>query len=86
MSDPYLDKVAAQRAQEDLEMSTCPDCLFMTTPSRSLHISSHRTAVEVKQEAPVYTHENMPGEYAYKSKGVAEGEKMHPSYRPPKEK
>ena len=27
--------------------------------------------------------ENMPGAYAYKSKGVPEGEKMHPNYRPP---
>lgn len=29
--------------------------------------------------------ENMPGEYAYKSKGMPKGEVMHKSYRPPQE-
>lgn len=43
-------------------------------------VSSPLSQDETPQREPS---ENIPGAFAYKSKGVPEGDKMHPNYRPP---
>lgn len=82
MSDPYLDKLHKQRIQRAQEMARCPQCKSYqgTTPTID-HLMDHRRLALVKPESDAhieYSHDAPSEQYAYKSKGMTDGDKMSP--------
>lgn len=88
MSDPYLDKLDAQRALWRSEMKDCPLCLANPDSRAPLvdHIWDHREELSLQQidtpqsDANIeYDHDAPADHYPYKSKGMDDAASMHPS-------
>lgn len=90
MSDQtYETKVITQRITDEEEMRHCAKCRQMTSPSRSLHLVSHRDTEEIQATARsrqevealpgAYSHDAPSEHYPYKQKGMAAASAMHPS-------
>lgn len=85
MSDPYLDKLEAQRARWVHEMPVCPQC--RANPDSKTPIVDHIWG-HTSPEAPLakesdadieYDHDAPATHYAYKQRGMDDAAAMHPS-------
>lgn len=91
MSDPYLDKLHEQRAKWVSEMPNCAACLANPNSRTPIvdYIWLHSTREETTPESDAnieYDHDAPSEHYAYKSKGMTDGDKMSPArWREPAE-